>query len=277
MFNTPFLQIDIYNYYNIAKKLSLIDKIDIKSEDIQNITAMSNVLQKSGSRALISIEGPIAYNASPIEKLIFGATSTVDIMSAVQDVAMDDKIKSVVFIVNSGGGEATKMHVLADMVHALSQKKATATLNTGLMASAAYYAGSQTGKVFLDDRMNQTGSIGTCVMLRDTTGMAEKAGIKVIPVSTGPLKGLPADGVEITEEVVEYAQDRVNELQQGFNSAVNRVRPNADMEDGSEARSGKTFSYDKSKELGLVDGIKSLDEVFAMLEAGNKYSRLKRS
>ena len=66
MFNTPFLQIDIYNYYNIAKKLSLIDKIDIKSEDIQNITAMSNVLQKSGSRALISIEGPIAYNASPI-------------------------------------------------------------------------------------------------------------------------------------------------------------------------------------------------------------------
>ena len=255
----------------------MADKIVIKAEELNNIDPMSNVLQKAGSRAMINIEGPIAFNPSMIERLFFGATSTQDIMQAVADVAKDSKIKSVVFKVNSGGGEAHKMHVLADMIHGLSQQKATATLNTGMMASAAYYAGSQTGKIFLDDKMNQTGSIGTAVMLHDTKGLAEKEGIKVIPVTTGPLKALPASGVEISEDLIQYVQERVNELQEGFSDAVMRVRPNADMSDGAEARTGKTFSFQKANDLGLVDGIKSLDEVFSMLEAGNKLAKMRRS
>lgn len=255
----------------------MADKIVIKAEELNNIDPMSNVLQKAGARAMINIEGPIAFNPSMIERLFFGATSTQDIMQAVADVAKDSKIKSVVFKVNSGGGEAHKMHVLADMIHGLSQQKATATLNTGMMASAAYYAGSQTGKIFLDDKMNQTGSIGTAVMLHDTKGLAEKEGIKVIPVTTGPLKALPAQGVEISEDLIQYVQERVNELQEGFSDAVMRVRPNADMSDGAEARMGKTFSFQKANDLGLVDGIKSLDEVFSMLEAGNKLAKMRRS
>ena len=277
MFNNPFLMIDSFSFHNLSQKIKMADKIVIKAEELNNIDPMSNVLQKAGSRAMINIEGPIAFNPSMIERLFFGATSTQDIMQAVSDVAQDSKIKSVVFKVNSGGGEAHKMHVLADMIHGLSQQKATATLNTGMMASAAYYAGSQTGKIFTDDKMNQTGSIGTAVMLHDTKGLAEKEGIKVIPVTTGPLKALPASGVEISEDLIQYVQERVNELQEGFSDAVMRVRPNADMSDDAEARTGKTFSFQKANDLGLVDGIKSLDEVFSMLEAGNKLARMRRS
>lgn len=277
MFNNPFLMIDSFSFHNLSQKIKMADKIVIKAEELNNIDPMSNVLQKAGARAMINIEGPIAFNPSMIERLFFGATSTQDIMQAVADVAKDSKIKSVVFKVNSGGGEAHKMHVLADMIHGLSQQKATATLNTGMMASAAYYAGSQTGKIFLDDKMNQTGSIGTAVMLHDTKGLAEKEGIKVIPVTTGPLKALPAQGVEISEDLIQYVQERVNDLQEGFNDAVMRVRPNADMSDGAEARTGKTFSFQKANDLGLVDGIKSLHEVFSMLEAGNKLAKMRRS
>lgn len=277
MFNTPYLMIDTFSLYKLSEKMNISDKIVIKAEELNNIDPMSNVLQKSGSRAMINIEGPIAYNPSMIERLLFGATSTQDIMTAVQDVANDSKIKSVVFNVNSGGGEAHKMHVLADMVYDLSQKKSTATLNSGMMASAAYYAGSQTGKIFVDDKHNQTGSIGTAVMLHDTSGMAEQAGIKVIPITTGPLKALPAQGVEISEDLIQYVQEMVDELQEGFSNAVMRVRPDADMADGSEGRTGKVFSFQKAQDLGLVDGIKSLDEVFNMLEAGNKLARMRRS
>ena len=277
MFNTPFLMIDNFSFYTLSEKMKLSENVKITAEELNNIDPMSNVLQKSGSRAMINIEGPIVYNPSMIERLLFGATSTQDIMQAVADVAQDNKIKSVVYNVNSGGGEAHKMHVVADMIQALSQSKACATINTGMMASAAYYMGSQTGKIYTDDKMNQTGSIGTAVMLHDTKGMAEQAGVKVIPITTGPLKALPAQGVEISDDLVQYVQERVNELQEGFSDAVSRVRPNADMSDGAEARTGKTFSYQKANELGLVDGIKSLDEVFSMLEAGNKLAKMRRS
>lgn len=277
MFNTPFLMIDSFSFHLISEKMKYLDKVTIQAEDMQRIDSMSQVLQKDGSRAMITIEGPIAYEASMIDKLLFGATSTKDIMNAVQEVAKDSKVKSVVFNVNSGGGEAHKMHILADMIYELSKVKACATINTGMMASAAYYAGSQTGRIYADDKMNQTGSIGTALMLHDTKGMADQAGVKVIPITTGPLKALPAQGVEISEDLIEYAQSRVNELQEGFSQAVMRVRPDADMEDGSEARTGKTFSVNHAGELGLIDGVKSIEEVFNMLEAGNKFRLLRKS
>lgn len=275
MFNSPFLMIDPLTLRHISEKMNITDKIVLNDELLKNNDYMSQILQKSGTRALLSIHGPMVYSPSIIDRVLFGATSTQDLMVAVDDIMKDEDIKSVVIKVNSGGGEAHKVNVLADMIHALSKQKSCATLNTGVMASAAYYAGSQTGKVFVDDKYNMTGSIGTVNILHDTSGMAKKAGVKVIPVATGPLKGLPADGVELSDEVIQYVQSIVDDIQEGFSNAVMRVRPHADMSNGSEARTGKAFLFDKAYELGLIDGMKSLDAIFSMLEAGNKFKKMR--
>jgi signal peptide peptidase SppA len=279
MFNDPYLMIDEIHLNNLVQKSGIIENINIKSVDMADVDGEelmigTPVLQKAGSRAMISIDGPIAFNPSLIDRLIFNAVSTQDIMKAVADVSQDDQIESVVFNINSPGGEATKIHQVADMVDSLSKQKATASVNTGIMASAAYFIGSQVGKIFAEDKLNETGSIGTVTVINDYSEAAKQAGIKVTKIATGPLKGAGMMGTPITADIINMVQKKVNRIQENFSQAVERRR-DADMSDGSEARSGQSFFFEEAQQLGLIDGIKTIDQAFEYLEQGNSFKRLK--
>jgi signal peptide peptidase SppA len=276
MFNAPYLMIDTLGLSALMHKAKTLNTVQICAEDMEEYK-FSSILQKDGERALIEIDGPIVYGASIIDKIVYGAVDTQEVMQAIAEVAQDPKIKDVVFAINSPGGSAHKMHVVSNMAFNLSKIKNTASVNTGMMASAAYFIGSQATKVFIDDTMNRTGSIGTKVILHDTSQAYKNAGVEVIPVATGDFKAMLDDGVEITPEHVEAVKEIVNELQENFNHAVERGRPNADMSDGSEGRSGKTFSFQKAQDLGLIDGVKSVDEAFKFLANGRRISKLKQS
>jgi len=286
MFTDNYLMIDELAMIGINQRMECIKAIDIKldkalissmAEDKEVPLLAAPVLQKEGKRAMISINGPMMFNPGLFEQVVFGAASTQEIMAAVQDVSQDSNIESVLFQINSPGGEARQMHVLADQVKNLSSIKQTASLNTGMMASAAYYVGSQAGKVFSSDKFNETGSIGTVTVMADQSEAAKMAGIKVIKIATGPLKGAGMTGTAITADMVASVQAKVDQLQEGFSNAVERGRPNADMQDGSEARSGQSFFQADAERLGLSDGIKSMEEVFSFLDQGSQAARLRRT
>jgi ClpP class serine protease len=286
MFTDNYLMIDELAMIGINQRMECIKAIDIKldkalissmAEDKEVPLLSAPVLQKEGKRAMISINGPMMFNPGLFEQVVFGAASTQEIMAAVQDVSQDSNIESVLFQINSPGGEARQMHVLADQVKNLSSIKQTASLNTGMMASAAYYVGSQAGKVFSSDKFNETGSIGTVTVMADQSEAAKMAGIKVIKIATGPLKGAGMTGTAITADMVASVQAKVDQLQEGFSNAVERSRPNADMQDGSEARSGQSFFQADAERLGLSDGIKSMEEVFSFLDQGSQAARLRRT
>lgn len=286
MFKSPYLMIDELNLSMMVQKSNSIKEIEISldkaiikmaSEEREISLNFEPVLQKSGSRAMISIDGPMVFNPDLIDRIIFGAVSTQELMAAVDDVRRDKKIESVVFNVNSGGGEAMKIHVLAEMINTLSQQKATAAVNTGMMASAAFFAASQTGNVFVEDKLNETGSIGTVTVLSDFTEAMKMAGINVTKIATGPLKGAGMMGTPITPAIVEMVQEKVDEIQEGFSEAVERARPEADMKDGSKARSGASFFFKDAKKLGLVDQVKDINGAFKFLEQGNRASKIKQS
>lgn len=286
MFTDNYLMIDELAMIGINQRMECIKAIDIKldkalissmAEDKEVPLLAAPVLQKEGKRAMISINGPMMFNPGLFEQVVFGAASTQEIMAAVQDVSQDSNIESVLFQINSPGGEARQMHVLADQVKNLSSIKQTASLNTGMMASAAYYVGSQAGKVFSSDKFNETGSIGTVTVMADQSEAAKMAGIKVIKIATGPLKGAGMTGTAITADMVASVQAKVDQLQEGFSNAVERSRPNADMQDGSEARSGQSFFQADAERLGLSDGIKSMEEVFSFLDQGSQAARLRRT
>jgi protease-4 len=283
----PYLQMETMSAIDLMRKIDApltvsakqtIEAIITQGADIDLAAlGVKPVLQKEKSRALITIDGPIAYNASIVDKVIFGAVDSKDILQACMDVMQDNSIKDVVLAVNSPGGNAYKLHQVADAVYQMSRVKNTASVNVGMMASAGYRIGSQANNVFVDDQYNMTGSIGTKTVLYDHSEQSKMMGIEVITVDTGPFKSFGQLGTKITEEHVEMVKDRINEMQSVFNMEVERTRVNADMSDGSEGRSGKVFSFQKAQELGLVDGLKSVNEAFDFLSMGRRVSKLKQS
>jgi len=285
MFNYEYLQICEMSLSRILQRFECIHHIEFNGESIQAIQANGDaftaasrpVLTKDGKRALINVDGPMSANPSFFEKVFFGAVDTMEVLEAIKDVRKDDNIKSTALAFNSPGGSAEKIHIVANELFQLSQEKPTASLNVGNMSSAAFFVGSQARKIFVDDEMNMTGSIGTRVMVKDTSEAFKKAGVKVIPIVTGPLKAMGVLGTEVTPEMVDFIKKQVDRLQENFNNAVERTRKDSDMSDGSEARSGASFFFKDAKRLGLVDGVKNLKQVFRMLDNMTLENELRQS
>jgi len=226
----------------------------------------SDILQISGDRAMLKIDGMLMYNPDLFQRFLMNAIDTADYINALQALQANEDIKKVLVVWNSPGGSVQKLHVLADAMKQLADTKPTVSLNVGTMASAAYHAGSQASRVYVDDYMNKTGSIGTMALAKDTSQAAKMAGVEVIPIVTGPLKAMLQPGVEITEEMKEELQKEANQIQSVFNQNVNRVRPQVDLADGSRARSGASFYAEEAQELGLIDGIASISQAFKILD-----------
>lgn len=267
MFNTPFLMVDQFHLNCLLQKNKAYMSMNLEQKDIEAALSVAPLLQKDGSRAMISIDGLMMFNPSILDKIFMSAVSTQDIMQAISEVQNDNKIKSVVFNMNTPGGEATKLNVVSQMIHELSKTKETSAVNTGVMASAGYRMASQCNHIFCDDSMNITGSIGTYAQVMDSSKHFEKQGLEVVHIATGPFKGLPAEGVAISEDMREYLMEMAQEMQQGFDEEILRKRQNVDLSEGSETKSGKAFTFEKAHQLGLVDGVKTIAEAFEMMEA----------
>ena len=255
---------------------------NFKINDISQKVDLSNYKSKpltmvQGDKAIVDVSGVMIYSPTAFEEAFFQIVSTQKLINEVKDLEQNDKIKSVVFAVNSPGGQAQKVNQLADAVLSLSKKKQTVAVNTGVMASAAYYGFSQAGKIYADDNLNMTGSIGTKLIVYDDSGMFEKEGVKAIKIDTGEFKSLGEPGLPVTDADVKALQEIVNYLQSNFNHAVQRVRPNADMRDGSEARNGLAFFGQKAIQLGLIDGYKSISDVFTEMDRQSRINQIRKN
>jgi len=282
MFTKPYLMMDLFSSHKINQRIANIEPFKqelIKLlEDGESDHKMGKpVLQKDGSRALVTIHGLMMLNPDLFDRVIFGATSTSDLIAAMDDLAQDGSIDQVLFDINSPGGEASQIDTLAGRIKNLSSLKQTASLNTGMMASAAYYAGSQANKVFSTHKFNETGSIGTVTALIDDSQVFKNEGYIVHNIATGELKGQGMSGVEISQGFIDSVQKKVDALQDDFSSAVESSRPDADMSDGSEARSGQSFFQADAERLGLSDGIKTVQQVFDFLDQGSRANRLRKT
>jgi hypothetical protein len=78
--------------------------------------------------------------------------------------------------------------------------------------------GSQADKVW-GNEIALVGSIGTYCVLEDDSKMQEEIGIKLTVVSTGPYKGLGADG-KVTEQLISDVQREIDDLNERFLVAV---------------------------------------------------------
>ena len=133
-------------------------------------------------------------------------------------------------------------------------------------ASAAYWVASQAHKVYADAPTTQVGSIGTYLTLYDYSAVAEREGVKVHHFATGPLKGLGAEGTPITEEQANYLQTQVEKMQTEFDTAVRMAR-NLSRDQLAAVRTGGTFLAAEAKAKGLIDDVKTLDQVVKALAA----------
>lgn len=215
-------------------------------------------IERQGDLAIIPITGLLVPGRAGLIERLFGATGYQDVADSVNGAARDDDIKRILLMVDSPGGTVQGVTTASDAVAEAAKIKPVVAHTTSMMASGAYWIGSQANTISAD-RMSDIGSIGVISVRLDLTGAYQQRGIKLEVYRSGPLKATGVAGESLSEEQAQHLQRRIDEIFAAFLGAVESRRGRM----SNEVRSGASYLAEKALNLGLIDSIGTVDSVIS--------------
>jgi signal peptide peptidase SppA len=202
--------------------------------------------------AIVPIHGTLALRPDGFERRVLGLVDMDRIADSLERAACDPSARAIFLDINSPGGTVNGTPELASVVTDVGKRKQVTAFTDSLMASAAYYIGSQAHQVLAAPSAS-VGSIGVVVSLLDFSKMYADAGVKreVITNSDSPMKGMGIPGISLTKEQRAFLQARVEAMAAEFKQVVRASRSKVT----DEAMNGGTFSGKAASAFGLIDGI----------------------
>lgn len=214
---------------------------------------------RGGDVMVIPIVGVMMRNPDEIDQY-FGATSTDKITQAVKDATTDKSVGSIVLRVDSPGGSVEGLYELTEAVRLAARSKRVIGAIDGMAASAAYMAIAHATTI-VARHADLVGSIGTILVVYDYSKLVDKAGVRVVPITTGEYKATGYFGTELTKTQQAHLQELVDDYFRDFQSAVVRGR-RLGLPDWAAVSDGRVFRANEAKRRGLIDSIAvSVEEV----------------
>jgi signal peptide peptidase SppA len=224
--------------------------------------------------AVIPVQGVISKRMGMFAD-ISGGVSTQAIAADFREALGRADVQAIMLDVDSPGGAVDGTQELAMEIFQARGMKPLATFADGLMASAATWVGTGADEVYLSAETARAGSIGVVMVHRDYSRAYDAEGITNTVLSAGKYKAvgnqyepLGKEGRKIFQEDLDYIYSLfVNAVAGNRGATVERV-----LEDMAE---GRMFSGSQAVKAGLVDGIKSRDEVIrGLVERAGKMGGL---
>ncbi len=246
------------------------EKIDIKAIEARLGKPLDNRPQGYeviDGVAVIPIDGVIAKRMNLFSQ-ISGGVSTDLFARDFKSAIADPSVKAIVLAIDSPGGTVDGTVDIARLVYESRGAKPIVAYTDGTMASAAYWIGSATDKVYIGNDATLVGSIGVVATHQDISKAQEMQGVKTTEVYAGKYKRIVSQYAPLSEAGQAYLQDRVDYLYSVFVSAVAENRGISVEKVLKGMADGKVFSGRQAMEAGLVDGVATLDALIAGFKPG---------
>jgi protease IV len=202
--------------------------------------------------AVVEIKGEIAS----------GGDASAELVVAAMRGALEDKgSQALVLLINSPGGSPVQAGIINDEITRLKalHKKPVYVVVEESCASAAYYVAAAADKIFVD-KASIVGSIGVLMDGFGFTGLMDKLGVERRLMTAGANKGFLDPFSPQTEPQRAYAQTMLNQIHQQFIDVVKKGR-GARLKETPEMFSGLFWTGQQAVEMGLADGLATLDQV----------------
>jgi len=219
--------------------------------------ALGKMYGLAGNTAVIPLRGVVSKYPT------WGGTDVNTVRRALDLAVVDSDVKNICLYVDSPGGTVDGISDLSDALHAACKNKHVVAFASGMMASAAYWLGCACDAIVVSQDAI-VGSIGVYTVLMDYSKMAENYGIKFELIRTGKYKGADVPVTPISKEQREQAQYLVDSFYTLFVNKVSTYR-DMDLAEVQKLADGRVFVGKAAVELGLADGVGTLDSVIAAL------------
>jgi protease-4 len=202
--------------------------------------------------AMVAIKGEIGDGTD---------ASAENIMVAMRSALDDEGSRALVLVINSPGGSPVQAGLIYDEIRRLRKlhgKPIYAVVEESC-ASAAYYLASAADKIYVD-KASIVGSIGVLMDGFGFTGIMDKVGIERRLLTAGENKGFLDPFSPQTAKQRAHAQTMLDAIHSQFIAAVRQGRGER-LKENPDMFSGLFWTGEQAVEMGLADGMSSLDGV----------------
>jgi protease-4 len=202
--------------------------------------------------ALIDVHGVISADEASADSVI----------SSLQDAFDDNKTKGVILRINSPGGSPVQAGQIYDEIKRLRAKHPDIPVHAmvdDICASGGYYVAAAADNIYVD-KASIVGSIGVLMDGFGFTETMEKLGVERRMLTAGENKGFLDPFSPVDQKHQQYAKKMLGEIHGQFIGVVKAGRGER-LKETPELFSGLVWSGEASIELGLADGLGSVESV----------------
>jgi protease IV len=203
--------------------------------------------------AMVEVNGLIAPGTD---------ASAEKVTTALQAAFKDKNTQGVVVRINSPGGSPVQAQTIYDEMRRLRKKYPDIPLYAvveDICASGGYFIAVGADRIYVS-KSSIVGSIGVLMNGFGFTGLMDKLGIERRLITAGENKGMLDPFSPVDQKDVQHAKQLMEEVHEQFIGVVREGRGKR-LKDNPELFSGLIWTGQKSVDLGLADGIGSLEFV----------------
>lgn len=168
------------------------------------------------------------------------------------------RIKAVMIVINSGGGDAAASEIIASAVKRIRRSKPVFAVIEGVGASGAYWVASAASRIYAMST-SIVGSIGVIGITPNVKDLLDKIGVRMNVMKVGQYKDMLSPFTEGDEEGRSKYMKILENSYDVFRGAVSENR-NISGDDLNKITTGEIFSSKDSLSLGLIDKIGTFDD-----------------
>ncbi|OPZ15656.1 MAG: Protease 4 [Bacteroidetes bacterium ADurb.BinA261] len=262
--DTLLYETEMKNYVRSLLDLDVDAKIPAATVDEMNNAKPAVAQKKSDNHiALLYAFGDIVSGS--------GSTNIQDkfMVSEIEKLRKDDKIKAVVFRVNSGGGSAYASEQIWKAITDLKKEKPVVVSMGDMAASGGYYISCNASKIIAQPT-TITGSIGIFGMFPNFKGTSEKLGLDFDAVKTHRF----SDFGNVTRPMDDSEKSMLQAyIDRGYDTFLTRCAegrniPKDTLEKYAE---GRVWTGNQALKIGLVD---KLGNILTAIETAAELAEL---
>ena len=212
--------------------------------------------QNLGFENVILAEGEIQMGSGSNNGTIYSD----ELSSLIRELDKDKEVKAVVLRIDSPGGSALASDVIWRSLEYLKKHKKVVASFSDVAASGGYYIAAGADYIYAEPT-TITGSIGVFGMLFNAEKFFDnKLGITFDGVKTHSSADIMSNSRTLTEFEKNRIQEEVTDIYGTFLGVVQQGRKKfEDKEAVREVAEGRVWLGARAMEIGLVDGMGSLD------------------
>lgn len=234
---------------------------DDEDDDKMEPSRLLSVIDGVG---IVSIQGTLT-NTDAWYNRYYGLVSYGEIIEALHQAAMDASVKEILMDVGSPGGAVSGVLDAVRAVEKIGSVKRITAFTSSVAASAGFWIIAPARERYVTETAI-SGSIGVVAKHVEYSKYLKDLGVTETIFRSGPYKQVVNSSEPLSKKAEEVIQEQVDYTSQIFTQSVADYLGVSYQAVDSRMGQGREFIGQQGVDVGLVDAVSSIDEVFARIQ-----------